>query len=631
MFQTIMFLMASLFLSLSGEEITDPRYPSVSPSGETMVFCWRGSLWETHVSGGSPRCLTPGSGRVSNPSYSPCGSMIAYTNTVTGAGDVYVMPAGGGASERLTYHGGEDLVLGWNGEDVLFSSSREGGENWLWSVSSFGGTPSLFLEASVRNLCFTPDGMVFERGFTPWWRRHYEGSASSSLWLLEDHGCLPVNHLEKDQRWPMADREGNLFYVMEDQEGSDRFYDSRGTAVSGPFPGGITFPSTGGGGSIVVFESGGGLLRCSTEDFIPEEIYLPATVDLPFPDEELFFAGVYTSDFAVEPDGGYMIMEAEGEIYAVSMEEDGPGDAVRVTDTPALESRPRISPDGTMVLFQREENGGVTIVMGTVENEEGEPPVLDIWEVPTGQDVSLEPEWSPDGDFSFLDGEGRLYAMDVLGGRSRRLCDIQGVLHHSWSPDSRWIAFSTTVEAHREDVFVVSARGGEPLNISRHPNDDFQPMWPSDGRRLVWASRTDEGDYHIVQAWFNREDWEADEEEREELLDSITGIEEDGFEDLYSRVEELCTVEGYYDFYGMAPDGRKFYFPATDQSGQKDLWSVEWTGENLQRESFGDYSPTRIQPTDQDSGGAVFYLSYGSSSVTPMATCLHGPRPAPVP
>ncbi len=68
-------------------------------------------------------------------------------------------------------------------------------------------------------------------------------------------------------------------------------------------------------------------------------------------------------------------MEAEGEIYAVSMEEDGPGDAVRVTDTPALESRPRISPDGTMVLFQREENGGVTIVMGTVENEEGEPPV----------------------------------------------------------------------------------------------------------------------------------------------------------------------------------------------------------------------------------------------------------------
>jgi len=602
-----------LMAALGVESVTDPRYPAVSPSGNEMVFCWRGSLWETPVSGGSPRCLTPGRGWVSNPAYSPSGEMIAYTSTVTGAGDVYVMPAGGGAAVRLTYHGGEDLVLGWNGDEVLFSSSREGGDNWLWSVPSSGGTPSLFLGASVRNLCFTPEGMVFERGFTPWWRRHYEGSASSSLWLLDGDDCIPLGQLEKDQRWPMADDGGNLFYVMEDEDGLDRFYDADGNPLSEPFAGGITFPSAGGGGSMVVFESGGELMRCSTGDFVPEQVYIPATVDLPFPDEELFFAGVYTSDFAVSPDGGYIVMEAEGEIYAASIEDDGLGDAVRVTETAALESRPRISPDGTMVLFQREDNGGVTVMMGTVENEEGEPPVVDAWEVPTGLDVSLSPEWSPEGDFSFLDGEGRLYAMDVLGGRSRRLCDTEGILHHSWSPDSRWIAFSTTVEAHREDVFVVSSRGGEPLNLSRHPNDDFQPMWPEDGRRLIWASRTDEGDYHMVQAWFSREDWEADEEEREELLDDFADIEEEGFHDLYSRAEELCTVEGYYDFYGMAPDGRKFYFPATDQSGQKDLWSVEWTGENLQRESFGDHSPTRIQPTGQDEGGTVFYLSYGSS------------------
>ncbi|HPF33129.1 MAG TPA: hypothetical protein PK907_08960, partial [Candidatus Sabulitectum sp.] len=144
-----------LMAALGVESVTDPRYPAVSPSGNEMVFCWRGSLWETPVSGGSPRCLTPGRGWVSNPAYSPSGEMIAYTSTVTGAGDVYVMPAGGGAAVRLTYHGGEDLVLGWNGDEVLFSSSREGGDNWLWSVPSSGGTPSLFLGASVRNLCFT--------------------------------------------------------------------------------------------------------------------------------------------------------------------------------------------------------------------------------------------------------------------------------------------------------------------------------------------------------------------------------------------------------------------------------------------------------------------------------------------
>ena len=605
-----------LFLLLSSQgssTVSDPRYPAVSPDGSQVLFCWRGSLWETAISGGPPRCLTPGRGSVSHPFYSSDGNWIAFTNDVTGGGDVYVMPSEGGTSRRLTYHGGEDRVTGWSGNEVLFTSSREGGDNWLWSVPSDGGTPLLFLEASVKNICITPEGLVFERGFTPWWRKHYRGSASSSLWLYTRGNCEPIAHRNIDQRWPMLDSSGRLFYVMEDQEGIDRFCGTDGVFLSDGVRGDITFPSISTDGSLVVFESEGKLYRCSPEDFLPEEIYIPATVDLPFPDQELFFAGVYTNDFSVALDGSFMVMESEGEIYGVPIEEDGLGEAVRITETSALESKPRISPDGSMILFQREEDGEVSVVLGSVKLNEGEPIEIDTWEVNTGLDSATDPEWSPLGDFSFLDSEGRLYVMDVLGGRSRRICSTGGILHHSWSPDSRWIAFSTTVEAHREDIFIVSANGGEPLNVSRHPNDDFQPMWTSEGRRLIWASRTDEGDYHIVQAWFDPEDWKADIEGKEELLDTPLEVVNPDFQDLYARTEELCTVQGYYDFYGMSPDGRRFYFPATDQSGQSDLWSVEWNGENLQRESFGDHSPTRIQPTDTETAGAVYYLSYGSS------------------
>ncbi|MCK5787285.1 MAG: PD40 domain-containing protein, partial [Candidatus Sabulitectum sp.] len=206
-----------------------------------------------------------------------------------------------------------------------------------------------------------------------------------------------------------------------------------------------------------------------------------------------------------------------------------------------------------------------------------------------------------------------LYLMDVLAGRSRKVCNISGILHHSWSPDSRWIAFSTTVEAHREDIFIVSAQGGNPVNVSRHPNDDFQPLWPSDGRRLIWASRTDDGDYSIFQAWFSEEDWEAERDDRDDLLDTPLDVVSANTNDLYMRTEELCQVEGYYDFYGITPDGRKIYFPSTDISGGMDLFSVDWDGENLTRESSGDHSPERIQPTDTESAGAVYYLSYGSS------------------
>ncbi len=607
---TLLLVLASVTVS---DEIVDPRFPSVSPDGSEMVFCWRGKLWEASVTGGIPRCLTPGDGYISYPAYSEDGAWIAFTNDATGGGDVYVMPSGGGVSARLTYHSGEDRVLGWTGNEVLFCSSREGGNNWVWRISPNEGTPALELAASVKNLISITGGYVIERGVTPWWRRHYAGSASSSLWTVKEGEFSPLVVLNADQRWPLSDSDNNIFYVMEDETGQDCFFNIHGDPISQSVPGGITFPAISADGSTVVFESAGKLIRAGTSDMAMEEIYLAASVDLPFPMEELSFAGVYTSDFSVADDASFMVMEAEGEIYAASITDGEFDDVVRVTSTSALESRPRISPDGSMILFQREYDGEVKIVLGAVEIIEGDPIRIDLDQLNTGQEVSRNAEWAPSGDFSFVDGEGCLYFMDVPGGRSRKICDLKGVLHHSWSPDSRWIAFSITVEAHREDVFVVSADGGEAVNVSRHPNDDFQPLWPSDGRRLIWASRTDDGDYSIVQAWFSPEDWEAERDVRDELLDIPLERVFANTEDLYMRTEELCQVEGYYNFYGITPDGRKIYFPSTDISGSMDLFSVDWDGENLTRETSGDYSPERIQPTDTEKAGAVYYLSYGSS------------------
>jgi len=592
-------------------EITDPRFPAVSPDGSEMVFCWRGKLWKSSVSGGTSRCLTPGMGLVSHPAYSSNGLWIAFTNDATGSGDVYVMPSSGGVSTRLTYHSGEDTVLGWSQDRVLFRSSREGGTNWVWSVSPEGGTPALELAVSVRNLAVTDNGFVIETGITPWWRRHYTGSASSSLWKAENNNVIPLGQVNTNQRWPMVQPDGTVFYVMEDGNGTDRFYNTAGNPLSVPVPGGITFPSASADGEICVFESDGKLFSCTLPDMNMQEIHLPDEVDLPFPIEELSFAGVHTTDFSVAPDASFMVMESEGEIYAAKITEGELDNAVRITATSALESRPRISPDGSMVLFQRESDGRVGIVLGYVEFTDEEPIRISLEEMDTGHDVSRNGEWAPSGDFSFLNGEGVLYTMDVLSGRSRKVCDQSGILHHSWSPDSRWIAFSTTVEAHREDVFIVPASGGTPFNVSRNPNDDFQPLWPSDGRRLIWASCTDDGNYYIMQAWFDPEDWEAEHDEKDELLDQPMEVVQANAEDLYMRTEELCAVKGYYNFYGMTADGRNIYFPAEDLDGSTDLYSVNWDGENLTRESTGDLSPARIQPTDTELAGVVYYLVDG--------------------
>lgn len=600
-------MLLMILLALSGR-ITDARYPVPSPDGSTLAFTWRGMLFVAPGPGGDPRCLTPGRGFVTNPSWSPEGDWIAFTSTITGGGDVYVMPGNGGEATRLTFHSGEDLVAGWEGESVLFTSSREGGDRWVYSVPVTGGTPVLRMPVPVRNLARASEGFVIETGSTPWWRRRYYGSASSSLWVGDGHAWAPLAHGMRDQRWPFL-IDGEVYFVMEDDNGLDRFWIVRGDsteAVSRAFPGGITFPGAGGG--RVAFESGGSVLSAAPPDWSPDTIVILPSIDLPFPMETVETAGTYTDCFSISREGGRIAMESMGMIFAGSVSEGEVEDHVRqLGGSPHLMRNPRWSPDGSMLLFQMEDGRGVTLMLARGDPATG----YTLGSLDTGTLVSREGEWAPDGErISFLDQEGALHTHDLATGLSRRVGNTEGIIHHSWSPDGAWLAFSVPWQAHREDVFIVSSRGGTPVNVSRHPNDDFQPLWPRCGRRLIWASRTDDGDYSIRQAWLRDSDWRTDEKKREEILDGADGEVEIDFTDFVRRVETLCTVRGWYDFYHICPDGRTVYFPAHDPDRRMDLWSVNWDGGGLTRLTRGGLSPSRIQVVES---GEVFFLSHGNT------------------
>lgn len=607
--------MLLLVLAALAPFIGDPRYPSPSPDGTLLAFTWRGMLYLADLPGGEPRCVTPGEGYVANPEWSPDGRWIAFTSDASGGGDVYVMPAPGGESRRLTYHSGEDTVLGWEDDRVLFLSSREGGGEAVYSVPVAGGTPELRIPVPARSLALLEEGFILETGATPWWLRHYRGSASSSLWTGDRDDWTPLCPDSRDQRWPMV-LNGSVYFVMEDGQGTDRFWTVSGGGsaeqVSGPFPGGITFPGAGGG--LVAFESGGELLTAAPPDWRPDTLRFRGSVDLPFRPERMEVAGTYTDDFSVSPDGALIAAQAVGGIFVGALE-DGKvrDDTRRLTVSQDLEQRPRWSPRGDALVYQRENGAGVSLVAAF-----GAPdPGFSTETLETGTLVARNAEWSPDGGMiSFLDQDEALHVYDLASRRSIRVCDVRGVLHHSWSPDGRWLAFSAPWEAHREDVFVVSAAGGVAVNVSRHPNDDFQPLWPPDGRRLVWASRTDEGDYSIRQAWLRESDWNTENSLREDILEEASGDVSIDFRDIVRRVETLCTVRGWYDFYGLSADGKTVFLPGHDQDGRMDLWSVSWEGGDLSRLTWEGLEPTRIQTDDS---GTVYFLSYGNTvrTVTP--------------
>jgi tricorn protease len=157
---------AALLVVLGAAAVADDAPPLLlqkpTLSRTRVGFSFAGDLWTVGREGGEARRLTSGTGRETDPCFSPDGSMLAFTGEYDGNVDVYVVPSAGGIPRRLTWHPGDDVVAGFSPDSrsVLFRSSRNSHQQFtrLFTVSLDGGQPSeLPLPVAVQG-SFSPDG-----------------------------------------------------------------------------------------------------------------------------------------------------------------------------------------------------------------------------------------------------------------------------------------------------------------------------------------------------------------------------------------------------------------------------------------------------------------------------------------
>jgi Tol biopolymer transport system component/imidazolonepropionase-like amidohydrolase len=97
---------------------------------------------------------------------------------------------------------------------------------------------------------------------------------------------------------------------------------------------------------------------------------------------------------------------------------------------------------------------------------------------------------SPNGRTLAFQALGRIYLMDLPSGSPRRLTPATfGPVEFqpAWSPDGRWIAFTTVDDANRGALWRVAATGGAPERLTADPGEYLNPSWSPDGREIVVA------------------------------------------------------------------------------------------------------------------------------------------------
>ena len=153
------------------------------------------------------------------------------------------------------------------------------------------------------------------------------------------------------------------------------------------------------------------------------------------------------------------------------------------------DTQPAFSPDGGLIAFRSEREGGGIYVMGA----SGESPVC------LTRGLAFHPTWAPGGkEVIFTEeiigdprnrglGPRKLWAVNTKTLERRPIAD-HDIAQPSWSPNGHRIAYWGQRENAQRDIWTMPAQGGKPEPVTDDAATDWNPIWAPDGKHLYFSS-----------------------------------------------------------------------------------------------------------------------------------------------
>ena len=189
------------------------------------------------------------------------------------------------------------------------------------------------------------------------------------------------------------------------------------------------------------------------------------------------------------------------------------------------------------------------------------------------------PNWSNDGKYLLFNSEGRLYTIQVHGGKPMQLntnfanrCNND----HGFSPDGKLLAISHHHEGNSL-IYTLPATGGTPRQVTEL-GPSYWHGWSPDGKTLAYCAERN-GNYDIYT------------------------IPVEG-----GRETRLTNAEGLDDGPDYSPDGRYIYFNS-ERTGAMKIWRMNSDGTD-QIQITNDEQYVDWFPHPSGDGKQIVFLSY---------------------
>jgi tricorn protease len=493
------------------------RTPTVSAT--QIAFAYAQNIWVVPRDGGMARRVTSFQGQTTNPHFSPDGRSIAFSGEYAGNLDVYVVAADGGEPKRLTWHPGADLVQGWtaDGKSVMFSSTRAtwspSGAPRFWTVPADGGVEQPMALPRGYQGKISADGSRIAYRMNNSWddeRRNYRGGQNRPIWIVDLKTYELVSPPWTDSKDIDPVWSGNSVYFISDRDGVANVYSyetgsKKLTQVTRFTDFDVKTMDSGAG--AIVFEQAGYIHELDPKSGKEHIVSITATGDFPWMMTRWEDVSNRLTNMAISPTGRRVAVEARGEIFTIPAEK---GDVRNLSNTSGSAERdPAWSPDGKWISYFSDRSGEYRLY---IEAQDGLTPPREI--VLDKPSHYYTPSWSPDSKkLLFTDTGLHVWVLDVASGKAKIVGNDpwmvpQRTLNPVWSPDSKWVAYSSRLRSMYHAIFISNAETGETKEVTDGLADAVWPAWDANGKYLWFLASTDFG---LRSQWLDMTSYDHDE------------------------------------------------------------------------------------------------------------------------